>query len=359
MHGLSKETDDGLERRLKDGALLERRALVAALAQLQEFDARGLPQAAGYPTLYAFCVAELGWQENAAFERVQAARLLRRLPGLERLIEEGAAKLTALVVLGPYLQEDTCEELLAEARGLGRRDLEALAAALDPRPDIPDAVGPVTEPGPGTGTEEGAARAERGPRTPERDRVLALSAERVHFGFTGSVELRRKIERARALLWHKDPSGRLEAVIDSLADYYLDRRDPDRRTGLAARDPGAEPAGSGAGSRGPGHPAGEGRGQGRAADIAPEDRLAAARSRLVPQAVKEQVWERDGGRCAYVSEGGRRCEERGGLEYDHIVPWALGGRSDSAVNIRLLCRAHNQWSAKRAGLGLPPREGPL
>lgn len=355
MEELSKETDDGLERQLKDGADEERRNLVAALARLSEFDVRGLAQAAGYPTLYAYCVGELGWQENTAFERVQAARLLRRLPGLGRLIENGGTKLTALVILGPYLQEDCYEELLAEAKGLGRRDLEALAAALDPRPDVPDAVEPVTD---AASTADAAtARGERGLRA--RDCVKALSAERVHFGFTGSVELRRKIERARALLWHKDPSGRLETVIDSLADYYLDRRDPDRRTGLAARDPRAEPAGAGPGSRGPGRPAGEGRGQGRAADIAPEDRLAAARSRLVPQEVKDEVWERDGGRCAYVAGGGRRCEARDGLEYDHIVPWALGGRSDSAVNIRLLCRAHNQWSAKQAGLGLAPREGRL
>ncbi|MBI5595015.1 MAG: HNH endonuclease [Elusimicrobia bacterium] len=336
MEDLSQVTDDGLETALKEGTARERRCCVAALSQLGEFDARGLPEAAGYPTLYAFCVGELGWSEHTAYERVQAARALRRLPGLGTLIEAGAVRLAAIVVLGPYLAYDNYEELLAEARGLGRKELETLAAALDPRPDIPDAVE--------LAAAEGADAAAAAPRE-ARDSVQALSAERVHFGFTGSVELRRKIERARALLWHKDPSGRLEAVIDTLADYYLDRKDPDRRTGLAARAPGS--AAVGAGRAGAGRPDGSGRAEG----AAPEDRPAAARSRLIPAAVKEEVWERDEGRCAYVSDGGRRCEERAGLEYDHIVPWVLGGRSDSAVNIRLLCRSHNQHAAARLGLG--------
>lgn len=39
----------------------------------------------------------------------------------------------------------------------------------------------------------------------------------------------------------------------------------------------------------------------------------------------------------------RRC-----LEYDHRRPFALGGSSDDAENIRLLCRAHNRLHAEYA-----------
>jgi 5-methylcytosine-specific restriction endonuclease McrA len=78
-------------------------------------------------------------------------------------------------------------------------------------------------------------------------------------------------------------------------------------------------------------------------------RLAAgARSRKIPQPVKDEVWDRDGGRCAYRSDAGRVCGARAGLEFDHVRPWALGGGSGDAGNIRLLCRSHNELEARRA-----------
>src|SRR5204862_6279928 len=81
---------------------------------------------------------------------------------------------------------------------------------------------------------------------------------------------------------------------------------------------------------------------------------AAKRTRRVPVAVKAAVWKRDHGRCAYLAQDGRRCESRDFLEYDHVIPWAVAGRSDCADNIRLLCRPHNQRLARRRFGPRPP-----
>jgi hypothetical protein len=69
--------------------------------------------------------------------------------------------------------------------------------------------------------------------------------------------------------------------------------------------------------------------------------------RQVPAAVRREVWARDGGRCTFVGADGHRCEERARVEVDHVVPVALGGTA-TAANLRLLCRAHNQFAAERA-----------
>ena len=69
-------------------------------------------------------------------------------------------------------------------------------------------------------------------------------------------------------------------------------------------------------------------------------------SRHVPASVRRAVWERDGGRCAFVGNGGHRCTATRGLEYDHVEPVARGGTA-SVDGIRLLCRAHNQFEAER------------
>lgn len=306
-------SDDALEAAIKRLAAEERGRQAVQLVQLAEFDTRGLAHLAGFPTLYAYCVRELGWSEGAAYERVRAAQAALRFPIILERLKEGRLTMAGVAILAPLLNDQNCSDLLDEAAGLGRKDLEALLAALMPRPDRDDAILPAVE----------ALRADSPAAAQKqlRDKIEALSAERVHFGFTGSVELRRALERSRALLWHRDPSGKLEGVIGSLADFFLDRKDPDRKLGLAARKPAEKPRDP---ARGP--------------------------TRMIPQAVKDEVWLRDEGRCSFVAPGGRRCEADTGLEYDHIVPWVLGGRSDAAVNVRLLCREHNQWAAREMGL---------
>jgi 5-methylcytosine-specific restriction endonuclease McrA len=85
--------------------------------------------------------------------------------------------------------------------------------------------------------------------------------------------------------------------------------------------------------------------------FAATDRPARARrpskqgSRHVPAHVRRAVWERDGGQCTFVSKDGKRCDERGGLEFDHEREFARGGEATIA-GMRLLCRAHNQYAAE-------------
>ena len=70
-------------------------------------------------------------------------------------------------------------------------------------------------------------------------------------------------------------------------------------------------------------------------------------SRHLPKHLREDVLARDGHRCSFVSDDGHRCSERAGLECDHVVPFAMGGKTELS-NLRTLCRAHNQLFAERA-----------
>jgi hypothetical protein len=56
--------------------------------------------------------------------------------------------------------------------------------------------------------------------------------------------------------------------------------------------------------------------------------------RVIPTSVKLAVWKRDGGKCAV-------CGSTQNLHFDHIIPWSRGGSSEDALNIQLLCAAHN------------------
>ena len=60
--------------------------------------------------------------------------------------------------------------------------------------------------------------------------------------------------------------------------------------------------------------------------------------RFIKALVKKEVYERDHGRCT-------RCRGTYKLEYDHILPYAMGGKS-TVENLRLLCFSCNQRRSK-------------
>jgi hypothetical protein len=78
----------------------------------------------------------------------------------------------------------------------------------------------------------------------------------------------------------------------------------------------------------------------------PDAQLSKPNSRHIANALRRQVYERDGGRCAFVSADGRRCCARARLEFHHIKPFARGGEA-TFENIALMCRAHNALLAER------------
>jgi HNH endonuclease len=51
------------------------------------------------------------------------------------------------------------------------------------------------------------------------------------------------------------------------------------------------------------------------------------------------------GQCAFVGVKGR-CDERGLLEFHHVIPFAEGGPT-TVENLELRCRAHNEFEAQQ------------
>jgi hypothetical protein len=174
--------------------------------------------------------------------------------------------------------------------------------------------------------------------------VEPLAPGQFRIQFTADEETRDKLQQAQELLRHRLPDGDLGKVISMALTALL--KDLAKQRYAATDCPRAavevRPA------NGPGRVGGDARpadnGAASANPASPADRP--PRSRHIPAAVRRAVWTRDGGQCAFVGASGRRCSERGFLEFHHVEPYAVGG--DARVeNIQLRCRAHNGFEAER------------
>jgi hypothetical protein len=327
-----------LLRRLKELAQRERRATVDFLACLAEVDRRSATLEAGAGSLFTHCVSELHFSAGAAFIRTRAARAANRYPELYSLIHDGLVNITNLSMVYDHLKNHP--HLIQAIQGKSRLEVERLVAAIAPKRDRPDTIRVLSSPQSGgslrlnspaaTSSTEGTPSHSENSGTP-----LTLSGEtsadqnafpeipptvegavnqpaRLQFSFTAGDDFLDALNKLRGILWHKHPHGRLEDILLEAISEFLERRDPERSRRLI------------------------------------KSRIRNPHSRDIPAAVARHVAVRDGHQCSFVSSAGTRCIETKGLEIDHVTPWARGGRSDDPGNLRLLCRAHNQWAAIQA-----------
>ena len=390
---LSQLSDEALLGKVEALAETERFSLIDLIIHLGELDGRTACQRRGYASMFAYLTRGLGYAECDAMRRVRTSRAARQYPSILRMLASRELNLVSVSMLQPLLTPENHERLLRRAARRSTREVERMVAELAPataeprdriRP-LPPAAPAAPAPQPMTpnplpdghqaaGKEDAVARSlppsiragngvasappqdaprtlgmpglefppppgcppaesagsptpSHGPALPaapiattsqtddELTRPAAPAAAedpaqaRVVFTFTAGEEVQSWFEAARDLLRHRFPSGRMEEVIgEALRRLVQDELPSEPKRRRTETSPG---------------------------------------SRHIPKRVQDEVWRRDSGRCAFVGPEGVRCAETAWLEFDHIVPFALGGPSNDPANIRLLCRAHNQSEARR------------
>jgi hypothetical protein len=328
--------DAELLSRLQRLVRVDRSVSAKLLVHLAEVDARKLHLEQAYSSLHEYCVKGLGMSDAEAYLRTQAAKLGRRFPLVIERIESGELNLSSIKLMGPHLTLENHVELLDRVRGMRKREVEKLVAELAPQPDVParmrrlPSLGPVAS-APAvaplraqeSATQPSAAAATAAPAfTLEMPRPRAsttpLSPGRFKLELTLDQDGHDKLEQLREMLRHQIPDGDLKRIV-TLALSKLHEETLRRRAAHASKP----------------------RKRAAVAAEAPKP------SRVIPRAVRREVFARDGGRCTFVSDDSQRCEARGFIEvHHHDVPFARGGAA-TVENLRLACRAHNGWLAER------------
>ncbi len=327
-YSLSHLSDPVLDRDLARAVARESTSTADVLAHIAESDARRRYLPAGYPSTFAYCVGQLRLSEDAAFKRIKAARAARRFPAIFEALAQGRLHLSAVVLLAPYLTEDTAGELLAAATHQTKAEIERLLAERFPRTDmlawvesIPTSSGTRSAGQQAPGPVEDRFAPERVEQAWElapahvgdRSRMKPLSAQSLAVQFTLSKRGHDQLRYAQELLGHQIPSGDLAAVFERALDALIPQLERHKFAATTRPQTGG--------------------------------RRSTRSTRHIPAHVKRTVWARDAGQCTFFSETGQRCPARTRLEFDHIEEFARGG--DATVSgIRLRCRAHNQYGAE-------------
>jgi 5-methylcytosine-specific restriction endonuclease McrA len=348
---LAHVPDHALLRELSAVASRERVALAEVLAHIAEVDARKLYLPAAYSSMYLYCIGELRMSEDAACRRIRAARSAREFPAILELVADGRLNLTALTLLAPHLSPGNAGELLAAAAGKDKAELERILAGQFPQSEELGLVQGVAGAGasrvevddadecPATvvtscaspqlvekssaparmNVTQAAATAASAPQS-ERGRLAPIAAGRYELRATIDQATHDKLRKLQALLSHAVPSGDLAEVLGRAFDAAIQAFEKRR---FAARADGSDDA-----------------------HVRPTRKRLSKSARHIPADVRRAVHERDGARCTFESATGRRCEETRLLQFDHVHPVARGGASTTG-NLRLRCRAHNQYEAER------------
>jgi 5-methylcytosine-specific restriction endonuclease McrA len=215
--------------------------------------------------------------------------------------------------------------LLHDARFKSKQQVLEMIARHAPKPDVPDSIRRSPRPSARAPHVQGTLRpgalsppnlVPAPARTPSV--VIPLSPERHKISFTASQRVRDMLEQAQDLRRHRYPAGDLEPLFERALELLL--ADEQRRRFAQTAKPRTPSNASNA--------------------------TGAKHSRYIPNAVRRQVWARDGGRCCFEGPDNTRCGARGPLEFHHVVPFARGGAM-TADNIVLLCRSHNALFAER------------
>jgi 5-methylcytosine-specific restriction endonuclease McrA len=332
--------------RLRDLLRREQGAMADFLVALSDFDERRLWLRLGHTSLFTFLHRELGLSKGASHFRKVAAELIQRFPEVVEPLREGRLCITSIVELAKVVTRENFGEVLPRFFHASKQEAKAVAAEIRPLEAVPmrEVVTAVAQNADRTpvvassqlrqmSAEVRPVELALGPAPapfPEpRSAAVPLTRDLRRLHVTVSKRFMEKLDAARDALSHSHPGADTEAILEAGLDLLIERaakrRGCTRPTACAG--PKTEKA--------PALPA------------APQlDEVARPPSRHIPAAVRRAVWLRDGGRCQWELESGGRCGSTHRLQFDHLLPVALGGGS-TVDNVRVLCAGHNLLAARR------------
>ncbi len=284
---LSKLKNSDLNEKVKNLVAQERRLTKIILEHIAEVDQRKLFLSMAYPSLFEYLTKEIGYSAGAAQRRIDAARLLQRVPEVSNQIDNGRINLAQISKLqkacrivkkesGTTVSADLQKNILIKLENKGSEQTDIILAK-EFNIEIK--------------TEE--------KKHTQRD-------ESVRIEFTFSKEEMELLKKAQELLSHKTGGNLKNTVLEMAQKTVISSELKKSKVGSHAA------AGS----------------------------TATVAAKSVTPKLKREILNRDQV-CQYKNkETGKICGSKHFLEIDHIQPKFAQGNNE-VKNLRALCKNHN------------------
>jgi len=268
-----------------------RRVESQLISLLMEIDRLQLYRLLGCASLFTYVVSMLGFSEGAAYQLITVARKAKDIAILKTALEEQRLSVAKASRIVSVLNAENASELIEFASRHTSRETDLEVA-----------------------------------RRAGRDGNERRSSLKV------PVRVLQKLKHVQALMGVVE----FEAMLEKLADYYIEREDPVKKAerALAKRAAAAESG-----------PASSERSE-RAESVRAKSRARPRKSapgKRKPLTARElhTVNARDGRRCTFIDTNGNRCPNERWLHVHHIQSVARGGTNNPA-NLITLCSRHHQ-----------------
>jgi hypothetical protein len=319
----------------------ERKLLMQILEALREVEDRMLHLEMGYPDLYTFAMKELGYTSGAAYRRISAMRLVKSVPEAAPKLKSGELGLENASQAQSFFRK---EDQVRKAQGVSKLSIQ------EKREVVLELLGKSTR-------EGQRILLEKSPEamTPA-EKLKPLSSQKTLVQFVADEELMQMLEELKNLLAHQNYEGRMDVLMKKIAGLALEKFKPKRREASESKssENQVEPKASlpAAAAAPASNPTSTSTHVTALVDRSPSPAQGKARSRYISMSVRREVLLRDQNGCTYRDpKTGRVCQSRHGLQFDHLLPFSLGG-AHTAQNLTLRCGSHNRFLAKKMGLGL-------
>ena len=130
---LTKLSDQALLENFSRIVRFERKATAQVVVHLAEIYARRLYAQEGYSSLFAYIKEKFHYSGSSAYRRIQVARLSLQFPEIIDHVMSGNLNLVAICLLEPHMTAKNGTELISQAMGKTKEEIEYQLAHQFPR----------------------------------------------------------------------------------------------------------------------------------------------------------------------------------------------------------------------------------